>query len=81
MCGCRGVFQLGDAPMCMLRMKLHQAGDTTVRQAVLFGDGAGGVGAVAPLLRAETMAVLNAVQHELVMSLQHSAGLNPVSFR
>lgn len=45
-CVRRGAFQLGDAPLCMLRAQLHQAaeGDRTVRQAVLLGDGAGGIG-------------------------------------
>jgi hypothetical protein len=43
---CRGAFQLGDSPLSMLRMQLRQAssGDKTLRQAVLLGDGAGGIG-------------------------------------
>ena len=44
---CRGAFQLGDAPLSMLRIQLKPASssdDKGTRQAVLLGDVAGGMG-------------------------------------
>ncbi len=42
----RGAFQLGDAPLSMLRIQLKPASatDKGTRQAVLLGDLAGGIG-------------------------------------
>ena len=43
---CRGAFQLGDAPLSMLRIQLKPASsmEKGTRQAVLLGDVAGGMG-------------------------------------
>ncbi|GAB4813518.1 hypothetical protein N2152v2_000564 [Parachlorella kessleri] len=78
-----GAFQLGDAPLSMLRIQLKPASatDKGTRQAVLLGDLAGGIGVVAPLVRAEALPVLQGVQRELLRTLRHAAGLNPASFR